>query len=408
MSGLRYLMMALLLICVNTANAKVVQQVDTVSATVTDAYGKRIVGQPKLVYVYDDATPSPRPIVILNHGRSYKPETRAAIDPAKSYAANARWLAQIGFFVVIPTRIGYGQTGGEDVENSGECNRKIYPPGYQAAADQTMQVLAHVRNRPDVQRERTVVLGQSYGGTTAINVAAKNPAGVQAFINFAGGGGGNPETQPMRPCGTALLELMFAGYGKTARGSTLWVYTENDQYMGPKFPKEWFDAFIAAGGKGEHVLYPPHGADGHGLFTSSPQTWRPRVTQFLQANGFADMQWDKLKTAQPAPSLPENLLNETFRENYRPSGFAAIDIVAAPPGLSENCRKRYEEWLKTPLPRGFAIANDGGCGFSSGTKPSAADLPTDPAERAVMACQRVRDRICRLYALDDQVVWTPQ
>ncbi len=399
---------ALILGCSIAAHAKVVQQTDAMPAIVTDAYGKRVTQQIKLVYAYDDSTASPRPVVVLNHGRSYKPETRSALEPSKAFAGNARWLAQLGFFVVMPTRIGYGQAGGGDVENSGDCQRKNYPPGYQAAAEQTIQVLAHVRSRTDVDPERTVVWGQSYGGTTAVAVAAKNPTGVQAFINFAGGGGGNPETQPMRPCGTPLLERMFADYGKTARGPTLWVYTENDQYMGPKFPKEWFDAFVASGGKGEYVLYPPHGADGHILFTSSPATWKPRVTQFLQAHGFADMQWDKLKSAQGAPSTAENLLNEAFRENYLSSGFASISDIAGPPGLNENCRKRYEEWLKTPIPRGFAVAGDGGCGFSSGTKPLSADLPTDPAERALMVCQRVRDRSCRLYAIDDQVVWTKQ
>jgi dienelactone hydrolase len=404
---MKFLLHALLLaIGLNSAHAKLVQEVDHLNATVVDAYGKRIVGQLKLAYAYDDATPTPRPVVILNHGRSYKPEIRAAVEPSKSYAANARWLAQAGFFVVMPTRIGYGETGGEDVENSGDCQRKNYPPGYQAAAEQTLQILAHVRARPGVHRGRTVVWGQSYGGTTAMAVAAKNPAGVQAFINFAGGGGGNPETQPMRPCGTALLERMFASYGKTSLGPTLWVYTENDQYMGPKFPKEWFDAFLASGGKGEYVLYPPHGADGHSLFTSAPATWRPRVMQFLQANGFADMQWDRLKSAQHASALPESLLNESFRENYKPSGFAALSDVSAPPGLNENCRRRYEDWLRSASPRGFAVAVDGGCGFSSGTKPPSADLPTDPAERALMVCQRVRDRQCRLYAMDDQVVWT--
>ncbi|MFM7330301.1 MAG: alpha/beta hydrolase family protein [Brachymonas sp.] len=392
--------------CCIAVQAKIVQQTDAVQANVVDAYGKPASAQLKLTYVFDEATPSPRPIAVINHGRSYKAESRAAVDPARSYAANARWLAQAGFFVVIPTRIGYGQTGGDDVENSGDCQRKIYPPGYEAAAQQTIQVLAHVRSRSDVNRERTLILGQSYGGTTAMALAAKNPSGVQAFINFAGGGGGNPETQPMRPCGTAVLERMFANYGKTAQWPTLWVYTENDQYMGPKFPKEWFDAFVASGGKGEYVLYSPHGADGHGLFTSSPSTWKSRVTQFLQTNGFADMRWRKLSAASASATAPEQFLNETFRENYLLTGFAAISDIAAPPGLNDACRKRYEEWLKNPLPRGFAIAADRGCGFSAATKATAADLPTDPAERALMVCQRVRDRICRLYAIDDHVVWT--
>ncbi|TAG25163.1 MAG: dienelactone hydrolase [Burkholderiales bacterium] len=286
----------LLLVFINLAQAKLVQQVDSVNATVTDAYGKRIERSVNYATIFDDTTPSPRPVLILNHGRSYKAEVRAVTQPSKNYAANARWFAQAGFFVVIPTRIGYGSTGGDDVEDSGVCSKKNYPPGYMASAEQTLALLAHVRSRADVSQHRGVVMGQSYGGTTAITVAAKNPAGVQAFVNFAGGGGGNPETQPQRPCRADLLYALFAGYGKTSRGPTLWVYTENDQYSGPKLAKEWFDAFVAAGGTGEFVLFPPLGTDGHSLFTSSPSTWRPRVTQFLKANGFVDMTWGTQST----------------------------------------------------------------------------------------------------------------
>lgn len=42
-------------------------------------------------------------------------------------------------------------------------------------------------------------------------------------------------------------------------------YTENDQWMGPTFPYEWFDAFKEMGG-GEFSLFPPHGRDSHECF----------------------------------------------------------------------------------------------------------------------------------------------
>jgi hypothetical protein len=84
------------------------------------------------------------------------------------------------------------------------------------------------------------------------------------------------------PCGADLLRDLFADYGKTARIPTLWVYTENDRYMGSRYTREWFEAFRASGGTGEFVMYPPHGADGHSLFTRGPSIWQPDVQRFLE------------------------------------------------------------------------------------------------------------------------------
>ncbi len=201
----------------------------------------------------------------------------------------------MGFLVAVPTRVGYGVTGGDDLEDTGDCNRKNSTPAYEAAATQTLQVLATVRQRPDVLPNRTLVLGQSFGGTTAITVAAENPPGVLASINFAGGGGGNPETQPQQPCGTNRLKSMFATYGETARIATLWVYTENDQWMGPTYPREWFEAFKDKGGVGEFVLFPPNGKDGHSLFTQAPDVLRPKALEFLRANGYPELKAVEVK-----------------------------------------------------------------------------------------------------------------
>jgi dienelactone hydrolase len=146
-----------------------------------------------------------------------------------------------------------------------------------------------MRGWKDAAKDRAVVAGQSYGGTTAIAVAARNTPGVQATINFAGGAGGRPKTNPGKPCDPNQIKQLFAGYGKTARVPTLWVYSENDQYFGPKLPKSWFDAFRAQGGKGEFAAHPPFGDDGHRLFTGAPESWQPRVLEFLRANGYPKM-----------------------------------------------------------------------------------------------------------------------
>ena len=281
--------------------AKLVETIIKVPVKASNAYGKVSKQDAVVTLFYDDAAPKPYPIAIINHGRSVKPEQRAAFGRSTSIT-NARWFASMGFLVVVPTRLGYGVTGGEDVEDSGECKSKNYPPAYEAAATQTLQVLAQVRQRPDVLHDRTLILGQSFGGTTAITLAAQNPPGVQATINFAGGGGGNPETHPQQPCGTHQLRRMFANYGETARIPTLWVYTENDQWMGAIFPREWFDSFKARGGIGEFALFPPNGKDGHGLFTQAPDVWRPKALEFLRANGFPELMPTEIKVAEIKPS----------------------------------------------------------------------------------------------------------
>ena len=285
------------------ADARVVEEQMRVPARVVDAYGKEVEREVVVTLWRDTGSARPHPVLVLNHGRSYKPGGRD-IGRAK-YAEASDWFARQGFLVAVPTRIGYGVTGGDDVEDTGSCARKNYPPGYRAAADQTLAVLAAVRRRPDAAQDRALIVGQSYGGTTAITVAARNPPGVQAAINFAGGGGGNPEQRPGRPCGPEKLRRLFGDYGATARLPTLWIYTENDLYMGPAYPREWFDAFRAAGGIGEFTQYPPHGEDGHGLFTRAPATWARRVLEFLRANGYPALR--ALEFRKAYPSGPERL-----------------------------------------------------------------------------------------------------
>ena len=278
-----------LMIVQGAAHAKLVEEVIKVPVKVANGYGKQIAQDIVVTVFHDDTVATLKPILIVNHGRAVKPEQRAAMGRVK-YTVISRWFTRMGFMVALPMRVGYGESAGEDVEDTGDCGRKNYPPGYDAAAVQTLAVLDALWQRPDAAKGRAVVTGQSFGGSTAVTVAAKNPTGVQATINFAGGGGGDPQTHPQSPCGSANLEKMFATYGKTARVPTLWIYTENDQWMGPKYPREWFDAFKQAGGNGEFVLYPPHGKDGHGLFSLSPETWQPRVLEFLKANGYPDLQ----------------------------------------------------------------------------------------------------------------------
>jgi dienelactone hydrolase len=266
------------------ARAILQEQVIELPVTVANAYGKTE-SQPIKVTIFRDDAIAKSPVLVLNHGRAVKAEDRARLGRAR-YSENARYFVGKGFVVLVPTRVGYGVSGGPDVEDSGSCGGKIYPPVYEAALQQTLAVLAHARELPYADSSRSLVVGQSFGGATAVAVAARNVPGVLAAVNFAGGGGGNPIDRPANPCRADLLVKLFASYGQTARMPTLWLYSENDKYFGKDHPQAWFKAFVAAGGKGEFVQLPPHGEDGHGSFTRNPGAWKPAFEDFLRRNGF--------------------------------------------------------------------------------------------------------------------------
>ena len=261
------------------AHALVVESLIELPVEVKDKKGQAVSQTIPVTVIRDTAT-ARAPFLILNHGRAPYAEDRAKLGRAR-YSENARYFVSLGYAVFVPTRVGYGTAGGPDVEDTGACKTKNYPPGYEAGAQQSIRLIEHLKTLPYVDPTRGLVVGQSYGGTIAITLAAKNIPGVIGAVNFAGGGGGNPKTQPGRPCRPDLLEKMFASYA-TAKIPTLWLYSENDQFMGNVHPREWFDAFRARGGKGEFVRLPAHGQDGHGSFTSNPPAWRPAFEKFLK------------------------------------------------------------------------------------------------------------------------------
>jgi dienelactone hydrolase len=261
------------------ANAQILQDAIELPVEVADAYG-RTVHHSIRVAIFHDAARAHAPFLILNHGRAARASQRAEMK-IEAYFQNARYFVSRGFAVFLPTRVGYGVTGGPDVEDSGTCRGKNYPPVYEAAARQSIAVIAYAKARPYVDPSRGMVVGQSFGGTTAIALAAKNIPSVMAAVNFAGGSGGNPETHRQAPCREDLLGALFASYGATAKISTLRFYSENDQFWGPTLPRAWFKGFVDKGGNGKFVQLPPYKENGHPIFTGNPAAWKGPFEEFL-------------------------------------------------------------------------------------------------------------------------------
>ena len=207
----------------------------------------------------------PFPFAIISHGRAGSPVERAQV-PRWRYSAQARWLVKKGFVVIVPTRRGYGATGGADVETSYNCANPAYSDALAGGVESLLSVIDYAKAQPFVNPARFILIGQSVGGFLTVGVTATAPPGLVAAVNFARGHGGDPMRHPGVPCAPQKLLDVYSGAGKTARAPMLWVYTENDQYFGPDYARAWHAAFVAAGGHAELVLLSPFKSNGHVLF----------------------------------------------------------------------------------------------------------------------------------------------
>ena len=321
----------------------------------------------------------PFPAVILHHGRSLE---RAEPKRFRSVGSVRYWIRR-GFAVIVPTRLGYGDSGlkPDPDFSSRECENRSYTPAMAAMLTQTEAVLTMARGLPWVDASRMLIVGQSYGGFAAVGASGHAMAGVIGAINFAGGGGGNPKSRPATPCGPGKLAETIAAAGKTARAPMIWIYSENDRFWGAKLPRQWHEAYVKGGGTAEFVMLPPVGEDGHKVIGEGFRLWRPHVDRFLKRLGF---EVPRAATAAAA------------------TNFAPVDAIDRVPYLDEKGRlDGYAKFLGGDVPRAFAVAPNGAWGASWGSTSEAAKV-------ALERCGKRTADSCTLYAVDDAVVWQPQ
>ena len=240
--------------------------------------------------VYVPAGTPPFPIVVYSHGRSGEAAIRARALPPPPAEQLRYWLGQ-GFAVVAPVRPGYGPTGGPDAEAaggrfdaSGTCTRE---PDFRRATEAGVRAiaatLAWLRSQPWADAGRVILVGQSVGGMVTVASAAAQPQGVVAYVNFAGGGGGNPTLAPGHSCGPQQLGALYAEFGRTTTLPNLWIYAQNDQFWGPDAPVLWHAAFAAGGSPTRFIHAPPvPDGNGHGLSGHSHVLWAPYLDRFLR------------------------------------------------------------------------------------------------------------------------------
>jgi dienelactone hydrolase len=241
--------------------------------------GTRMVGT-----LFKPSGDGPFPFAIISHGRAGTPVERAQVQRWR-YVEQSRWLVRKGYVVIVPTRRGYGGTGGTDVEASYNCTNPWYKEALAAGVESVLSAIEFAKAQTFVDPRRFILVGQSVGGFVTVGVTAAAPAGLLAAVNFAGGHGGDPQHHPAVPCAPEKLLEVYSEAGKTGQIPMLWIYTENDQYFGPDYSLAWHKGYTEAGGRAELQLLPPFQNDGHRLFVNGISVWRPVVEAFFAKIG---------------------------------------------------------------------------------------------------------------------------
>lgn len=314
--------------------------------------------------------PGPFPLVVINHGKA--PGSPALQERARFLAASREFVRR-GYAVALPMRSGFSKSSGSYV--SGGCN---LTSNGEMQAGWIEGAIGWLREQPFVDPERIVVLGQSHGGLATLALGTRPPAGVRGLVNFAGG-------LKWDACNWQGDLLSAArSYGARSTIPTLWFYGDNDSHFPPALWREMLERYTAGGGQAQLVAFGRWGSDAHKLFPSAAgvSVWLPEVERFLASLGM--------------PHAPVVQVEPPRRPAA--SDFAPLADTAALPYVRESGRKAYARFLAEPLPRAFAVSPTGAWGYAVDGD--------EPLERALRNCQRESRTACRLYAVDEDVVWS--
>jgi dienelactone hydrolase len=315
----------------------------------------------------------PFPLLIINHGKeSGEPHAQAR----DRFIFMATAFVKRGYAVMVPMRQGFAASTGVYADHGCDMTANGY-----AQAEDVRDVIAYARTQHWIDDERIVVAGQSYGGLATIALGTNKLPGVRGLINFAGGLRDDGNHCDWR----AELVHAFGQYGARNAIPSLWMYGINDSLFGPELVERMHGAFVRAGGRARLYAFGAFKRDSHGLLASrdGEKIWWREAERFLREVG---MPTEEIYAVGPAPSLPK-------------SNFARVDDIAAVPYLSEHGRAAYREYLAKMTPRAFAVSPSGAwCWAEDGEAPEA---------RALATCSAKSDKPCRLYSVDEHVVWNP-
>lgn len=183
-----------------------------------------------------------------------------------------------------------------------------------------------------------------------------------------------------------------ADYARQTHLPSLWLYGDNDSYFNTDTYRAMSEQYTAAGGQVRLVAFGKFGTDSHSMFgaRAGAGIWQPDVSKLLASVGLLSQSLGAYAkfAMSPLMDVPPKM------------DFAPLDDETSLPQVRETGRAGYKTYLTKPIPRAFAVSPSGAWGWADGGD--------DPLRRAVDSCNRNGKGQCRLYSVDDLVVWKVQ
>jgi dienelactone hydrolase len=318
----------------------------------------------------------PFPMIVFNHG---KLPGDAHNQPRNRPVALAREFVRHGYVVVVPNRRGFAGSGGQYAGHG--CD--VEANGFAQAQDVAATV-DYMSQQAYVDKTHIVVAGTSHGGLTTIAYGARGAVaapGVRGLINFSGG-------LRQDECEGWQKNLVdaFGDYGQHVRLPSLWMYGDNDSVWQGDLSTKMYTSFVSHGARAEMTDFGKYKNDAHRLVgdRDGVQVWWPRVKTFLAQIGMPTA----VQYQVAEPSLP------------KATDFANLDSVNAVPYVDENGREGYRNFLNQYSSRAFAVSDSGAWSWAEGGD--------DPMAVALASCQKQSSDPCKLYAVDNRIVWKDQ
>jgi hypothetical protein len=129
------LILILFLFC-NSSFARIIEEIIEVPVSVSNS---NFTNNPKFeqkitVTIWRDDAIKKAPYLLFSHGRAGTDQERGKFGRS-SEKRNSEYFVSKGFTVILPTRIGYGVSGGPDADYSGACGNKNYLEARKAAIE---------------------------------------------------------------------------------------------------------------------------------------------------------------------------------------------------------------------------------------------------------------------------------
>jgi len=280
----RYVLLVLvLLLVVPPCAAQPVGVEVTVPLKIKGLFGEKTIDLAATEYRPEGT--GPFPAIVLSHGSPGTPAER--VGYTARFAVASAVFVKWGFVVLNPVRRGYGRTGGAWEEGFGSCQGPFYVEAGLETAKDIAAAVAYLRERPEVDPGRIVLVGQSAGGWGSLAAASVGDLPIRGVVNFAGGRGGKQGGIANNNCAPDRLVAAAGALGKRTKVPTLWLYTTNDQFFAPELSRRMYEAYTQSGGPAVYHLLPAIGADGHRLINlqNGVPLWQDTVAAFFREIG---------------------------------------------------------------------------------------------------------------------------